>query len=596
MKAPIVLKFGGSFLRGHADLVRAVHVIYREVREGRPVIAVTSAFNGRTDELEQSLRSLDAERGVRSSERTRAALLQTGELETANLLSAALDRSGVPSRVLEVPRFGPFVDPGTEDPTHVDASGIAKLLEEYPVLCIPGFAAAENTPERGPALLGRGGSDMTAMILGRDLSATVRLVKDVEGLYTSDPARKNAQPQPARRLARVAFEDALSLGPDILQPRALRFARKHGLEFEVVGPGHVAGVRGTRVGERPTASRSAPAPPRPLRVALLGLGAVGARVFAELQSAPDRFEVVSVLVRSILGRERPAAARSLLTESFDDVLCAAPDLIVEATGGHQPAAEHIRTALGRGIHVVTANKVAAAKATPPLEEAAARGGAVLLTSAAVGGSLPALETVSRIRSNTGSDQLIGIEGVLNGTSNAVLDALSKGRPLAEAIREAQEAGLAEADPADDLDGTDIVHKIELLARAAGWPAPRWLHRESLESAGADSPTQELKLGPEDHLRARFIGSVFRSDVGSVASVSLQLVGEGCAFYGVNGPWNAAVLHFKSGATRTVTGRGAGPWPTATSVMGDVYAISRHIALGDFAPASEDAAKSREKGQ
>lgn len=596
MKAPIVLKFGGSFLRGHADLVRAVHVIYREVREGRPVVAVTSAFHGRTDELERSLFALDAERGVRSSERTRAALLQTGELETANLLSAALDRSGVPSRVLEVPRFGPFVEPGTEDPTHVDASGIERLLKEYPVLCIPGFAAAENTPERGPALLGRGGSDMTAMVLGRDLSATVRLVKDVEGLYTSDPARKSADQGTPRRLARVAFQDALSLGPDILQPRALRFARRHGLEFEVVGPGHVAGVRGTRVGELPTASRSTPSPPQPLRVALLGLGTVGARVFAELQSAPDRFEVVSVLVRSIPGRERPAAARSLLTESFEDVLLAAPDLIVEATGGLQPAADHLRTALGRGIHVVTANKVAAAKAAPSLEGAAAQGGAMLLTSAAVGGALPALETVARIRSAKGGDPLVGIEGVFNGTSNAVLDALSEGRPMADAIRDAQGAGLAEADPTDDLDGTDIAHKIELLARAAGWPAPRWLHQESIERLGPDGPGRGLKLEPKSHLRARFIGSVFFSDVGPVASVSLQLVGEDCAFHGVNGSWNAALLHFESGATQTITGRGAGPWPTATATMGDVYAISRRIALGEFAPASTAASERNPKVQ
>ncbi len=596
MKAPIVLKFGGSFLRGHADLVRAVHAIYREVRDGRPVIAVTSAFHGRTDALERSLRSLDAERGVRSSERTRAALLQTGELETANLLSAALDRSGVPSRVLEVPRFGPFVEPGTEDPTHVDAKAIHELLERFPVLCIPGFAAAENTPERGPALLGRGGSDMTAMVLGRDLSATIRLVKDVEGLYTSDPARKDAEAGPPRRLARVAYQDALSLGPDILQPRAVRFARDHELEFEVVGPGHIAGVRGTRVGERPTASRSAPAPPRPLRVALLGLGAVGARVFAELQSAPDRFEVVSVLVRSIPGRERPAAARSLLTESYEEVLAAAPDLIVEATGGHQPAAGRIRTALARGIHVVTANKVAAAKAKPHLEESAREGGAVLLASAAVGGALPALETVGRLRTGSRGDALVGIEGVLNGTSNAVLDAVAKGSSLAEAIEAAQKEGLAEADPTHDLDGTDIVHKIELLARAAGWPAPRWLHQESLAVGGEDAPARRVHVTPECQLRARFIGSVFRSDVGPVASVSLQLAGEDCVFHGVNGSWNALVLHFESGATRTVMGRGAGPWPTATAVMGDVYAISRRIALGELAPEAEALTETEEEGR
>lgn len=578
-----VLKFGGSFLRGPEDLLSAVDVIYAHVRRGERVVAVTSAFHGRTDELESTLARLDAERGVPSSEKVRAALLATGEVETANLLCAALDRAGVPAVCADVRRFGPFVEPGTEEPERVDAEALRALFDEVAVICLPGFAAVEDTPERDPALLGRGGSDLTAVLVGRDLGAEVTLVKDVEGLYSADPAGRRDADQPVpRRLARVSFDDALGLGPDILQPRAVHFARTHKLPFDVVGPGHVAGTRGTRVGFLPSVGRSRPETPRPLRVALLGLGAVGARVFAQLSAAPERFEVVSILVRDLGRTGRPRASAGLLTDDFDAVLAAAPDLIVEATGGHQPAAARMARALKAGVHVVTANKVAASEARPSLDEVARAAGTRFACSAAVGGALPALEAVARAALRGEQDRLIGFEGVLNGTSNAVLDAVADGIPRDEAVAHARSAGLAEADPTADLDGTDVAHKLVLLTRAAGWDEPRWLRRDGIDDAAA---------APEESgQRLRLVGGVFLSDVGPVAQIGPRWVGPASPFHGVRGPWNALVLHYESGRTEVLRGRGAGPWPTAAALLGDVLALSRRLAIGRVNLAAEGAAE------
>ena len=438
-----VLKFGGSTLRGPRDLVRAVHAIYAEVRRGRRVVAVTSAFHGRTDALEESLRLLDAERGRPSSRRTRAALLATGEAETVHLLRTALDRSGVAAVSAEVRDVGPFVAPDGEDVTRVDAAAIRALLEAHDVVCLPGFVAAEDTAERAPALLGRGGSDLTAVAVGAALGADVVLVKDVEGLYTGDPAapRPAGSPPPAR-LRAIDFEGARALGGDVLQLRAIDAAERLRCGFDVVGPGHVAGARGTRVGAPRALARREPTPPPPLRVALLGLGHVGKRVFDELSASPARFSITGVLVSGLeRPAERPHAARPLLTDDIGEVLEGRPDVVIELLAGAEPAAGHIERSLAAGCHVVTANKAALAGNAARLDRAARRAGVLLRASAAVGGAMPALEAVRRARRDA-HDPLVSIEGVLNGTTNAILERLERGESFDDALRAAQADGLA----------------------------------------------------------------------------------------------------------------------------------------------------------
>ncbi|MEM8710052.1 MAG: hypothetical protein AAGG01_03805 [Planctomycetota bacterium] len=599
----IVLKFGGSFLRGHADLVRAVHAIYREVREGRRVVAVTSAFYGRTDELSATLDRLEAETTGTAGDplaarRKRAALLGTGETETAALLASTLERSGVPARLADVRRVGPFVDAAAplidgdgQDPKRIDADALRAFLEEAPVVCLPGFIATEEGEAQHPALLGRGGSDLTAVFVADVLDAPVVLVKDVDGLYTADPAaRDGADTEPPRRLSRVSYRDAKKLDESVLQPRALSYAESSGQEIQVVGAGALAGRRGTIVGALPTSARTAPAAPRPVRVALLGLGTVGKRVFAELSASPDLFHVTSILVRRGAGVERPRAALPLLVDSIDDLFRTEPDLVIEATGGLQPAASWIQDALEQGIDVVTANKVAAAGARPTLETVARRSGARVFTSAAVGGSVPVLEQVSRFAARSlDSASLTGVTGVLNGTCNAVLESLRTGSTWAEAIEAAQAKGLAEADPTSDLDGSDIAAKLTLIARAAGWltdanPELRWLHRDCLADGVSANALAEAR---RSNRRLRLIGSIHPTEVGPVASIVLAAISKSDPLFELEGAANAVLLEHAGERTTVLRGLGAGAWPTATSVMGDVYAAVRRRRLtGDSAPAAE----------
>ncbi len=555
MSSISVLKFGGSFLRGPQDLLAAVDVIYARVRRGERLIAVTSAFHGRTDQLEQSLARLDAGRATPSSERVRAALLATGEVETANLLAAALGRAGVSAVCARVHRHGPFVGPGTEDPVGVDAESLRALLEEVSVICFPGFAAVEDSLERAPALLGRGGSDLTAVVLGRDLQAPVTLVKDVEGLYTSDPAARVAGEESPRRLSSVSFEDALALGDAILQPRAIRFARDHGLPFDVVGPGHVAGARGTTVHTAPTIERTLSEAPRPLRVTLLGLGTVGTRVFAQLSAAPERFEIVSILARELELDGPPHATAGLLAGDIEAALAAGPDLVIEAMEEHELAAAFMARALRGGAHVVGSGARAIALAAPRLDDVAREAGVSFTCSAAVGGALPALESVTRAALDE-EDPLVGFEAALAGETSA-----------AGALDSARTARRAEAGARGEM-----VVALELLARAAGWPALRWLPLDPLEDgAHADAPSPG---------RARFVGSVFRSEGGPVANVESRVLGPEPSPQGFVGPSNSLVLHRASGRTELLRGGGEGPWPIAAAIMGDVLSFARRASDED----------------
>ena len=175
-----VLKFGSSVLRGEEDLSQTVHEIYRWIRAGDRVLAVVSAFGVETNRLlEQAFRY-----GENPNDDAVAGLVSTGEATASALLRLALDRAGIPSTVLDAARIslrteGPVLD---AQPCDVDTVQIWQAFAEVPVCVVPGFVG--RTRRGVPSLLGRGGSDLTALFLGQRLGATrCRLIKDVKGLY-----------------------------------------------------------------------------------------------------------------------------------------------------------------------------------------------------------------------------------------------------------------------------------------------------------------------------------------------------------------------------------------------------------------------------
>jgi homoserine dehydrogenase len=229
MRLLTVLKFGGSVLRDESDLPTAVTEIERWLEDGGRVVAVVSAFDGTTDRLLSQARTYIP--NAESDAAATALLLATGELTTASLLTLALHRAGLAATVLNPAAIDLRTDGrGTDaNPISVDTEALRRALAKFPAVVIPGFIGVDDA--RQFTLLGRGGSDLTALFLAHELGASrCRLIKDVDGLYDKDPAIHGKS---ARRYESVSWDGALRLDGRIIQHKAVRLARERGLSFEV---------------------------------------------------------------------------------------------------------------------------------------------------------------------------------------------------------------------------------------------------------------------------------------------------------------------------------------------------------------------------
>ena len=242
----IVLKFGSSVLRSEDDLPRAVEEIVRFRRVGCDVVAVVSAIGKTTDLLLEK-----AHRISKNPEPSALALMvATGEDVAASFLTMALEEAGVPVALMEPVGIGLRVEgpPLDAKPCGLDTARVRQALEHGAVGVVPGFYG--RGPDGKIYLLGRGGSDLTALHLAHRLEADCRLLKNVDGVYDDDPGNPG---RGARRYEQLSYEDALALQARVVQEKALRFALEHAIAFEVAALG---AERSTRVG--PLATRLAP--------------------------------------------------------------------------------------------------------------------------------------------------------------------------------------------------------------------------------------------------------------------------------------------------------------------------------------------------
>ncbi len=239
----VVLKFGGSVLGTARDYAAAVADVKRHLRRGERVLAVVSALKGATDSLLADARYF----GPAPEPAATASLLATGEAASAARLALALNAAGVAAALLEPAAIGlttkgPLLD---ADPVAVDDEALRHALEQSGAAVVPGFFGRDTSG--GYALFGRGGTDLTALFLAHRLGArTCRLLKNVDGVYEHDPAQSSRKP---RRYEVISWDDALKLGSRVIQPKALHFARRERVEFDVAA---VGSLRGTRVGAGPT--------------------------------------------------------------------------------------------------------------------------------------------------------------------------------------------------------------------------------------------------------------------------------------------------------------------------------------------------------
>jgi len=320
---------------------------------------------------------------------------------------------------------------------------------------------------------------------------------------------------------------------------------------------------------------------RTIEIGLLGAGNVGGGVVRILRQNRDAIEgrlgarvtIKRVLVRT-LDRQRdvPIDAGLLTTDASLVISDPKVRVVVELIGGIEPAKTLVLEAMRRGKHVVTANKALLAEHGRELFDEAARNGVSIFFEGSVAGGIPVLRA---LREGLASDTIETLTGIVNGTSNYILDAMARtGASYESALSSAQEAGYAEADPTLDVTGRDSAQKLALLA---------------LVSFGARVdpsaiPTEGItSIRSFDHAMARDLGYVIKSlavarqdDEGFHLAVHPTLVPRGHLLANVQGAFNAVLVQSSALGESLYYGQGAGMMPTGMAVVSDLVEVCRGV--------------------
>ncbi|GAA1735656.1 homoserine dehydrogenase [Microcella frigidaquae] len=327
---------------------------------------------------------------------------------------------------------------------------------------------------------------------------------------------------------------------------------------------------------------------RPLRVAVLGAGSVGAQVADQLLTHRDELaarigaglELIGVAVRDLDAPRDTAIPRELLTTDAETLIVGA-DIVVELMGGLEPARTLILQALASGADVVTANKALLATHGPELFEAAAQVGAQLYYEAAVGGAIPIIRP---LRDSLAGDRVQRILGIVNGTTNFILDRMdSHGESMEEALATATALGYAEADPTADVGGYDAAQKAAILASLAFHtlvPAEA-VHREGITDITLEQVVAARKAGYVVKLLAicELLDDPVTGKPGVLARVHPALVPLAHPLAAVHGANNAIFVEAEAAGPLMFYGAGAGGIQTASAVLGDVVSAARRHVVG-----------------
>jgi homoserine dehydrogenase len=311
--------------------------------------------------------------------------------------------------------------------------------------------------------------------------------------------------------------------------------------------------------------------PAPYRVGLLGLGHVGGALARRLIEDADRIATAAgrpialeaIAVAHPQGRRAPAPllpAAQLLAQSHLDA-------VVEVMGGLEPALTYISTALRAGRQVITANKQLIAANGPQL---ACLG--PLRFEASVGSAIPIIETLA---DTLASDRIGSIMGILNGTTNSILAEMGGGATYAQALADAQQRGLAEADPSADVDAHDPAAKLAILAMLAFRRRIDPSHIERVGIRGIE--TAQLEAARSRGFVVKVIAAAtMRDDVTIQADVRPRLVPLDAPMARVQGAMNVIALDAEYAGSLVLEGPGAGPDAAASAVLADLVRAAKGV--------------------
>ncbi|MBF1641300.1 homoserine dehydrogenase [Rothia sp. HMSC072B04] len=320
-----------------------------------------------------------------------------------------------------------------------------------------------------------------------------------------------------------------------------------------------------------------------IKVALLGAGNVGsqaARILVEDNAVLEKrigapVELIGIAVRDTNASRHWNADPSLYTTDAESLIDAA-DVVIELTGGIEPARTRILRALKAGKSVVSGNKALLAKHGVELQAAADASGAQLSYEAAVAGAIPILRP---LRDSLAGDRVTRVLGIMNGTTNYILDQMdTTGASFADALAEAQKLGYAEADPTADVEGHDAASKAAIVASLAFHSdfTIDDVHTEGITSITAD----DVAAADADGYVIKLLAICEREGAdGANIRVNPTLIPRQHPLAGVHGAFNAVFVEAENAGELMFYGPGAGGAPTASAVLGDFVSLARRLVLG-----------------
>jgi homoserine dehydrogenase len=333
-------------------------------------------------------------------------------------------------------------------------------------------------------------------------------------------------------------------------------------------------------------------PGKVLRVALLGCGVVGTQVARLLAEQADdlavrsgaRLELAGIAVRR-MSHPRPGVDPALLTTDAVG-LATRPDIdiVIEVIGGIEPARSLILAAMENGKSVVTANKALLAEHGEQVHAASRAFSTDLYYEAAVAGAIPILRP---LRESLAGDTVHRVLGIVNGTTNFILDRMdSSGADFGDSLEEAQALGYAEADPTADVEAFDAAAKAAILAGLAFHTkvTAADVYREGITEVTAADIASAKSLGRTVKLLAICERSGANgSEEGVAVRVHPAMIPRSHPLAAVGGAYNAVFVEARSAGRLMFYGAGAGGTPTASAVLGDVVAVARNRIAGTRGP-------------
>lgn len=315
-----------------------------------------------------------------------------------------------------------------------------------------------------------------------------------------------------------------------------------------------------------------------LKLGLIGLGTVGCGVYKTVEEL-DNVEIVKVAVKNI-NKQRPVEVPTdMLTDNpYEVVNDPNIDVVVELIGGVTPAFDYISKAIENGKHIVTANKELLAKKGEELFNLAEKYNRVVLYEAAIAGGIPIIMPIKTILAG---NKINKIQAILNGTTNYILTKMDvDGASYEDVLKEAQQLGYAETDPTGDVEGFDAAYKITTLATISFKKRIKIenVYREGITKIRKEDMAQANEFGYKIKLIAT--ATIDENDNADVR-VHPMLVSKNTMLAHIDYVTNAVAISGHPIGNIVLSGPGAGEFPTASSVVGDILAIAAEYGKTDY---------------